>query len=110
MDRGSHRIADRRRPGRRAHQGDPVTIAGPAAHELRHALADQLAAGHHLPDARWDAAFRAVPREAFLTTFQVPHRDGGLDQYDLTGPERAAALAAVYTDNTLITQVDASGT
>ena len=79
--------------------------------QRRSALADQLAHAGYLDDLRWFDAFRAVPREAFVTTFAVPHRDGRLHRHDLTNPADAdAALTAVYTDNSLLTQFDTGGT
>lgn len=88
-----------------------TTATSNQADYLRREFADRLARAGYLDNPRWFDAFRTVPREAFVTAFTVPHRGGQLHHYDLTDPaEAGTALSAVYTDNTLITQVDAGGT
>lgn len=63
----------------------------PHTRALRTTLVDALVAAGALPDPRWQAAFRAVPRHVF-----VPTVDG------IGDPD--AALGAVYSDRTLVTQ------
>jgi protein-L-isoaspartate O-methyltransferase len=78
---------------------------------LREAFVNDLANRGYLPDPRWRAAFRLVAREAFLGRFTLPARGGKLQHHDLDDPADAdAALAAVYTDNSLLTQFDFGGT
>ncbi|MDT3400650.1 methyltransferase domain-containing protein [Streptomyces sp. B1866] len=92
--------------------GVTVTTTSPSPHAqaLRHRLAEQLARGGYLRDPAWLDAFRAVPREAFLSHFAVPSPDGDHRVWDLGDvAARDDALAAVYTDTPLLTQRDAEG-
>lgn len=85
--------------------------AATSSADLRKNLTDQLAAAGHLSDPRWSRAFRAVPREAFVNQFTIPTREGRFLAHNLGDPDRARdALAAVYSDNSLLTQFDAGGT
>jgi len=81
------------------------------ADQLRDRMVDALVAHGHLVSGRWRRAFRAVPREHFVDRFVVPTRDGRHTEHDLSDPRgHAAALAAVYSDATLITRWDRGGT
>lgn len=87
-----------------------MTARFTTAEDRRHQFTTSLIDQGHLHSSRWQNAFRAVPREQFVTRFCVPSTDG-LAEYDLTDPTcREAALSAVYSDNTLITQWDTGGT
>jgi protein-L-isoaspartate O-methyltransferase len=86
-------------------------MSSPGARQRRTAFADQLAHAGHLTDPRWFDAFATVSREAFVSTFAVPLRDGGFHSHDLRAPADAeAALSAVYSDSPLLTQFDTGGT
>ncbi len=77
------------------------------AARLREDLIATLYAEGVLRSPRWVQAFRAVPREEFLTRFFVSTEDGG---YAAVGPgsDRERWLRLVYTDEAWITQVDAN--
>ncbi|MFE9391672.1 protein-L-isoaspartate(D-aspartate) O-methyltransferase [Streptomyces sp. NPDC006784] len=88
-----------------------MTIAADHSEQLRHRLVDQLVDRGYLHDSRWIAAFRAVPREAFVTRYKVLSPDGTHQHHDLADPEHLDdALAVAYSDAPLITQTDACGT
>lgn len=76
---------------------------------LRAKLADQL--GNILVSPSWRAAFQQVPRHLFAPHFAIHDPDTNsflhYDTADVDPARRAAALAAAYTDDTLITQFDA---
>lgn len=75
----------------------------------RHRLVQRLMDAGQVTSARWQQAFGQVPRELFVDRFHVPSPEG-LVAHDLTIPAtRDTALAAVYTDTTLITQFDIGG-
>ncbi|SFE33006.1 Protein-L-isoaspartate O-methyltransferase [Actinopolyspora alba] len=79
------------------------------AHSLRQRLTDELRRSGNPHSTRWENAFRNVPRERFVSRFTVPTPDG-LIEYDVHGPNANQALAAVYSDSTLITRWDSAGT
>lgn len=83
---------------------NPTTLDADA---LRAGLVDELTERGYLTRPRWQAAFRAVPREKFVRRFAAPTPDG-LIHHDLK--DDPAALAVVYSDTTLITQFDRGGT
>lgn len=84
-----------------------MTIVSDPA-ELRGRLVDQLIAAGDLLDPSWVAAFRAIPRHAFLNRFTATAFD---QTYDLNDPTQyQAAIAAAYTDDVLLTQLDPNGT
>ncbi|MGW0842628.1 ATP-grasp peptide maturase system methyltransferase [Streptomyces sp. NPDC002787] len=79
------------------------------AAELRHALADQLERDGHLRSAVWRAAVEAVPRHEFVREYFRRSHDsqGTLWTPVVPGREEAGAWPAeVYTDDTLVTQLD----
>lgn len=84
---------------------NPTTLHADA---LRAGLVDELTERGYLTQSRWQAAFRTVPREVFVHRFAVPTPQG-LVHHDVD-EEPDAALAAVYSDTTLITQFDCGGT
>ncbi|MGH3521100.1 MAG: ATP-grasp peptide maturase system methyltransferase [Haloechinothrix sp.] len=71
---------------------------------LQSALADELAAKGHVTDDRWLAAFRAIPRDAFVPYFFTPHRDRP-GWHIVRRPSQEWA-EAVYSSDALITQLD----
>ncbi|WP_190824779.1 methyltransferase domain-containing protein [Saccharopolyspora pogona] len=79
---------------------------------LRNGLTEQLSAGV-LTTPMWREAFRTVPRHLFAPQFALHTPGSGTFVYhDTTAPDterRASALAAAYTDDTLITQFDDAG-
>ncbi|MCP2168145.1 methyltransferase domain-containing protein [Goodfellowiella coeruleoviolacea] len=80
-----------------------ITSTDPA--ELRRGLVADLNARGCLTTPRWVDAFGSVPRDLFVTRFSVPGTAGRLTEHDLGDPGRHAdALAAVYSDTSLITQ------
>ncbi|MGH3159801.1 MAG: ATP-grasp peptide maturase system methyltransferase, partial [Streptosporangiaceae bacterium] len=81
-----------------------------AAEPLRHQLADRLTATGDLPTG-WAQAVATVPRHRFVPGFYLPREQlaaNGLTVWEpvtaTTDPDRW--LAAVYTNETLITQFD----
>jgi methyltransferase of ATP-grasp peptide maturase system len=76
--------------------------------QLRAALVETLIEGGHLHSERWRRAFSQVPRHAFIPRlFLDRYSDGRFIPLDGNRPDhRDEWLAAVYTDNTLITQLD----
>lgn len=83
-----------------------TATATEGAEELRRALADHLTSTGALRSPHWQRAFEAVPREVFVPAFTVRASDG-LHTYH-RGDD--GWLTAVYTDDSLITQVDDTGT
>ena len=79
-----------------------------AAAVLRARLVDQLNADGFLHQDWWRDAFRAVPRETFVDQFTVMDQEGTRTQHDLKR-DREAALATVYSDAVLLTQLDGDG-
>lgn len=73
---------------------------------LREDVVATLYAEGVLRSLRWVQAFRAVPREEFLTKFFVSTEDGGYAAA-APGADRERWLRLVYTDEAWITQVDA---
>lgn len=67
-------------------------------------LATQLAAAGHLPDDCWRRAFEQTPRHVFVPEFFADH-NGTLISGD-DPRQREEWLAAVYTDDTLVTQLN----
>ncbi|MEY7971400.1 methyltransferase domain-containing protein [Saccharomonospora xinjiangensis] len=77
---------------------------------LRAQLVNRLVADGFLHEPRWQRAFLGVLREAFVEQFTVHDpATGTYTRYDLAA-DRGAALAAVYSDLSLLTQLDAGGT
>ncbi|MPZ84697.1 MAG: methyltransferase domain-containing protein [Actinophytocola sp.] len=76
---------------------------------LRAGLTDQIR--DMLVSPIWQAAFQHVPRHLFAPRFAIHDPDTNSfthhDTADIDPARRAAALAAAYTDDTLITQFDA---
>lgn len=74
-------------------------------------LADRLA---HLTTPAVEAAFRTVPRHEFTPRFAIHDlATRKFTEHDVHDPDpsgRCAALAAVYSDDTLITRMDSDGT
>jgi protein-L-isoaspartate(D-aspartate) O-methyltransferase len=83
-----------------------VDVTANARHRLVETLIDKGA----LSTSEWFAAFRTVPRHAFVSRFSLLGRDGSNEHYDLDDPDRRdASMAAVYADQTLITRWDEGG-
>jgi methyltransferase of ATP-grasp peptide maturase system len=78
------------------------------ARQLRHALADELVRAGHLKSAAWRRAFERVPRHVFVPRFFIDREhDGRYESMDGGNPaQHAEWLAAVYLDDTLVTQLD----
>lgn len=86
-----------------------ITTTDPA--ELRHRLVDDLIARGYLRSEHWQQAFRAEPRENYVDRFAIPNPRGDDQWHDLgDSAHRDEALAAVYSNTSLITHYDASGT
>ena len=81
------------------------TVDDPA--DLRTRYAALLAAQGAITSDAWHQAFADVPREVFVPQFSVRHRPGGLTAYTAGDPGYAQA---VYTDTSLLTQWDDTGT
>ncbi|WP_248783758.1 MULTISPECIES: methyltransferase domain-containing protein [Actinoalloteichus] len=75
---------------------------------LRRQLTDKLSADGFLRGSRWEEAFLAVPREAFVSRFVLHDPSGERAEHDLATD--GAALEAIYTNASLITRHDAGGT
>src|SRR5690606_17586619 len=104
--RRRHRLSAGRRVERRPH----LTTTATDSAALRVQLVDRLIADGFLHEPRWQKAFLTIPREAFVDRFIVHDpATGQHTHYDLTG-DREAALAAVYSNVSLLTQLDAGGT
>ncbi|AUS80231.1 methyltransferase [Actinoalloteichus sp. AHMU CJ021] len=78
---------------------------------LRAGLADQLAA--ELPSRTWPEVFRVVDRHVFAPRFALfDPVTGSFTHYDVHDPDpvrRAEAMAAAYSNDTLITRFDDDG-
>ncbi|MGH3719803.1 MAG: ATP-grasp peptide maturase system methyltransferase [Pseudonocardiaceae bacterium] len=77
---------------------DPQRVA-----DLRHALANTLADEGAITSPGWREAFGTVSRHLFTPRFFLHADEGGYRAVDSTDPEW---LAAVYSDRTLVTQLD----
>ncbi|MGW1676050.1 methyltransferase domain-containing protein [Saccharopolyspora sp. NPDC002376] len=79
---------------------------------LRARLADHLSGITTTP--MWRDAFRTVPRHLFAPQFAIHNpAENNFVHHDVTAPDnerREAALAAAYTDDTLITRFSEDGT
>ncbi|MFI9364375.1 ATP-grasp peptide maturase system methyltransferase [Kitasatospora sp. NPDC053057] len=76
------------------------------AAQLRAALVDRLAADGALMDPGWRSAARAVPRELFAGSYFVPLAGSVPTSYRAVRAGEAGWLEGVYSDETLITQLD----
>ncbi|MFD4397184.1 ATP-grasp peptide maturase system methyltransferase [Kitasatospora sp. NPDC058478] len=74
--------------------------------ELRAALADELTDEGVLTDPGWRAAVAAVPREAFVDEYFLPVPESVPTAYAPVLSDDPGFLAAVYSDETLVTQLD----
>jgi methyltransferase of ATP-grasp peptide maturase system len=85
-------------------------MTAPSAHDthqaadLRHALAATLADEGAITSPDWREAFGTVPRHLFTPRFFLHADEGGYRAVDSGDPEW---LAWVYSDRTLVTQLDA---
>ncbi|WP_298176096.1 methyltransferase domain-containing protein [Saccharomonospora sp.] len=78
--------------------------------ELRAQLVDRLVGDDLLHEPRWREAFRAIPREVLVDRFAVHDPATGRHTHHDPTVDRASALAAVYSDVALLTQLDSGGT
>ncbi|MGW8568741.1 ATP-grasp peptide maturase system methyltransferase [Streptomyces niveus] len=76
------------------------------AAELRAALADRLTEDGILTEAEWSSAARAVPRELFTRSYFLPVAGSFPTVYRPVREGEPGWLEGVYTDETLITQLD----
>lgn len=83
---------------------------GPDPQELRRRLSSRLAAQGAIRSPEWRAAFGRVPRHVFVPLFYRRVDRGGGVPYELVDGRhpgvRRAWLQAVYTDESLVTQLD----
>lgn len=87
-----------------------MTTTSADSAQLRARLVDHLVEDGFLHEPRWREAFLAIPREEFVDRFAVHDPTAGrCTHHDLT-MDRAGALAAVYSDVALVTQLDSGGT
>ncbi|WP_424889765.1 ATP-grasp peptide maturase system methyltransferase [Streptomyces sp. XH2] len=87
----------------------PVAVDEVRAAEQRKKLAEQLQRGGHLRSAAWRAVVETVPRHEFTRAFfrRAETPQGTLWAPVVPGPGEADAwLHEVYTDHTLVTQLD----
>ncbi|AOS63352.1 methyltransferase domain-containing protein [Actinoalloteichus hymeniacidonis] len=76
--------------------------------DIREKFVSDLVSAGHLADPAWSAAFRAIPREVFVDDFSVASPgSAALMPIKIDDPGR---LAHVYSDTTLVTELDADGT
>ncbi|MER7769969.1 ATP-grasp peptide maturase system methyltransferase [Kitasatospora sp. NPDC096140] len=73
---------------------------------LRAALVERLTENGTLTDAAWAEAATAVPRELFAGSYFVPIEGSTPTGYRTVHPADPGWLKGVYTDQTLITQLD----
>ncbi|MBT2386576.1 ATP-grasp peptide maturase system methyltransferase [Streptomyces sp. ISL-11] len=88
---------------------DPDAVDEHRAAQLRKHLADQLEEGGHLRSPAWRSAVETVPRHEFARTFfrRSDGPRGTLWAPVVPGPDEVDKwLAEVYTDRTLVTQLD----
>ncbi|MEV3870089.1 methyltransferase domain-containing protein [Streptomyces sp. NPDC049906] len=83
-----------------------MTIVSTASEEARAHLVRSMTDTGALTSPGWTDAFRGVPREAFVPSFQVRHGD----QIDTLTAQDLGFHTAVYQDTSLITRWDACGT
>ncbi|MEU0694548.1 ATP-grasp peptide maturase system methyltransferase [Streptomyces niveus] len=76
------------------------------AAELRAALADRLTEDGTLTEPEWSAAARAVPRELFTGSYFLPVAGSFPTSYRPVREGEPGWLEGVYTNETLITQLD----
>ncbi|MCX4747257.1 ATP-grasp peptide maturase system methyltransferase [Kitasatospora sp. NBC_01287] len=76
------------------------------AERLRANLVDTLTAEGVLPDPAWRKAAEAVPRELFVASHFTEVAGSNPTSYRVTHPDAPGWLEAVYTNQTLITQLD----
>lgn len=100
----AHRYVTRQTNGSSLAMTSPSTRDTQQAADLRHALATTLAAEGAITSAHWRHAFSMVPRHLFTPRFFLHADNGGYRAVDSADPEW---LAAVYSDCTLVTQLDA---
>ncbi|MFC6882829.1 MULTISPECIES: methyltransferase domain-containing protein [Actinomadura] len=81
----------------------------PVAHYIEE-LADRLAASGHLSDPAWRAALHAVPRHLFAPPVAWVDGGDGPDRLLDRAADEAAWLAAVYSDASIVTQLDDGAT
>ncbi|MFJ6614003.1 ATP-grasp peptide maturase system methyltransferase [Streptomyces sp. NPDC091289] len=77
-----------------------------ASAPLRTALADALTEDGTLADPAWRDAAEAVPRELFLGSYFAPVPDSAPTSYLPVHQGEDGWLEGVYTDRTLVTQLD----
>ncbi len=82
----------------------PSTHDTQQAADLRHALATTLADEGAITSPDWQEAFSTVPRHLFTPRFFLHADKGGYRAVNSDDPEW---LASVYSDRTLVTQLDA---
>lgn len=81
----------------------PSTHNTQQAADLRRALASTLADEGAITSPEWREAFGTVPRHLFTPRFFLHADEGGYRAVDFGDPEW---LASVYSDRTLVTQLD----
>ncbi|MFH8224553.1 ATP-grasp peptide maturase system methyltransferase [Streptomyces sp. NPDC018057] len=74
--------------------------------QLRHALADKLAGDGTLTEAEWRSAATTVPRELFAGSYFLPVAGSVPTRYRPVREGDPGWLEGVYSDETLITQLD----
>ncbi|MEV6973561.1 ATP-grasp peptide maturase system methyltransferase [Kitasatospora sp. NPDC093806] len=73
---------------------------------LRAALVEQLTDNGTLTDPAWTEAATAVPRELFVGSYFLPFEGSSPTSYRTVRPDDPGWLEGIYTDQTLITQLD----
>ncbi|RAJ40454.1 methyltransferase of ATP-grasp peptide maturase system [Kitasatospora sp. SolWspMP-SS2h] len=74
--------------------------------ELRAAMVDGLTGDDAVTDPGWDRAARTVPRELFVGAYFLPEQGSGPTGYRVVREGEPGWLEGVYTNQTLITQLD----
>ncbi|MFI7103386.1 ATP-grasp peptide maturase system methyltransferase [Streptomyces sp. NPDC050161] len=74
--------------------------------QLRSALADRLTEDGTLTEPEWRSAARTVPRELFTGSYFMPVAGSVPTSYRLVREGKPGWLEGVYSDDTLITQLD----